>query len=750
MTASKHSCCSNLHLMHLALLFTFLFASTMTFAAPVLTENQVKAAFLYNFMKHTQWPKEASIKEFRVHFIGDNNGFYNEFTTISKDINIRGIKVVTSSSPAFTSKSTQHVLVVASSLNNQLKDITSSLVRSGTLLISDNAKDPKIVMINFTRPKQDALSFEVNKSNIVYDGLHISNDVLLHGGTEIEVATLYKEMEFLLSKIKNDVELNKKNLSLKLAEIDNKNAEILLLKNKTESINQQLDIQTTQFKNQQEKLQLLDNELRQVKATLDNSKKLLVDREHLVKALEVEISQKQNTLNQQQDKINSQQELVTEKSEKVTLQSATIASQRNVIFIAFSLLLIFLLLIISRQKLALTRERQLLETRAELIKAQASAIEAYESSLQLKNDFLAAINHEMRTPMNGIIGALQIARHADESELPAVMDIISTSSADMLTLVDDILTYIEIQSDQAELKPEAVCTTELFDTLRQHYQQKCHEKGLTLNWHISDNVMPWLELDIKKISKILHKLLDNAIKFTDTGAITFMAIYETGMPSGKLTCTIKDTGNGIPTEQQKLIFDAFWQADAGLTRRHEGLGIGLTICQKLIQILGGKIEIVSSIETGTIVTFMIDANAIQPPGITQNFPGLQKTASPVLIVEDNIINQKVLELMLDKLGYECIIANDGIEALDLLDNLTPALILMDLQMPRMDGFSCARLIRQRTDHRKDIAIIAISANMLETQQRGCLEAGMNSFLNKPIEMIQLKHTLAQFIQSSKN
>jgi signal transduction histidine kinase/ActR/RegA family two-component response regulator len=734
----------------ITLFFILLFSCISSYSLTDLSDNQAKAALLYNFIKHTQWPNEKGIDHLKVHFIGDNANFYNEFNKISGEITVRGKKISATHSLTFDPGKSSHILVVAESNNKQLKNITSTLVRSGTLIVSDNMKDPKIVMINFTHTKQDYLSFEVNKSNIVYEGLHISNDVLLHGGTEIEVATLYKEMESLLGKIKNDVEQNKKNLSLKLAEIDNKNAEILLLKNKADHINQQLDLQTAQFNAQQEKLLLLDSELNHVKSTLDNSKQLLLERELLVKGLEVEIRQKQNTLDVQKDQIQSQQEIVAEKTEKVSLQSATIDSQRNIIFIVLSLLFIFLLLIISRQKLALSRERQLLETRAQLIKAQAEAIAAYESSLKLKNDFLNAISHEMRTPMNGIIGALQIAKHDDPTDVSTVMDIISRCSAEMLTLVDDILTYIEIQSDQLELKPEPVSTTRFFDALRQHYLSLCQEKSLGLSWHISNNLAPWLDIDIKKFSKILHKLLDNAIKFTETGTITLIVRYEAAGTKGVLTCTVKDTGTGISTEQQQHIFDAFWQADSGLTRRHEGLGIGLTICQKLIHILGGNIDILSSEDSGTICTVTLDVTEIRNPVTLISENACPETTAPILIVEDNLINQRVLELMLDKLGYESIIANDGIEALAILDQQTPSIILMDLQMPRMDGITCTQAIRQRNDSCKEIPVIAISANLMESQQRNCMEAGMNAYLNKPVEMFELRQKLLQFIHPARN
>jgi signal transduction histidine kinase/CheY-like chemotaxis protein len=714
---------------------------------PELSENQVKAAYLYNFMKNTHWPKESAIKEFNVVFLGSEESFYNDFLTIAEKINIRGKKIRASKINTAANIKKQHVLVVSPLFNYKLKDIETSLMRSGTLIISDGVADKKIVMINYTYPKKSRVSFEINKSNIVYEGLAISNDVLLHGGTEIEVATLYKEMEFLLQDIIKQVEKNKTDLNAKISEINKKNSEILNLQEQTSTYTQQLATQSAQIQKEKENLLSLSNELNETKTALESNNMLLDSQKKLVSDLEIEITRNENTLQRQLREISDQHKLIDKKTETVNSQDATITSQRNIIVMALIILLAFLLIIINRQKQALTRQRQLVEAKAELIHAQNASIKAFESSIKLKNDFLAAISHEMRTPMNGIIGAVQIADSNDFASLLSAMDIITQSSHDMITLVDDILSYIEIQSEQVNITQEPIAAQNFFETLHQKYKPKCEQKQLALHWHVSDKLPQWILLDKNKYAKILQTLLDNALKFTHKGAITVIIRHEKTDTNNQLICTIKDTGTGIPKEAQAHIFDAFWQQDSGLTRQFGGLGIGLSICQKLVQILDGTLEMNSSKEQGTFFNITIEAPESNAPSITHtpSTAAFEKETHSILVVEDNTINQQVLVMMLKKLNYLTYIANDGIEALDVIEHITPALILMDLQMPNMDGFACTQKIRARLDAKKDIPIIAITANSMESQQNHCMQVGMNLCLSKPIELTVLKKAVEQFL-----
>ena len=453
-----------------------------------------------------------------------------------------------------------------------------------------------------------------------------------------------------------------------------------------------------------------------------------------------------SVLNRQQAEIEKQHRLIDNQSEQVVDQQATISSQRSIIIVVLVLLLVFTVVIILRQKQALARERKLLQAEAELVKAQSVSIKAFESSLKLKNDFLSAINHELRTPMNGILGALQVVDQDDEDSLRVAIDIISCSSAEMMALIDDVLTYTEIQSEQVRAKPEAVCIRELLDSIHARYALLCEDKGLRLNWHISDELASWIELDSTKLMKTLNKLLDNAVKFTDEGVISFTLDYLGAGESGnRIVCTVEDTGEGISTDAQAHLFEAFWQRESGVSRQYSGLGIGLAISQKLVHSMGGEISVESIVGKGCKATVSLPVTELLPVSEQSIIPVSVEPWSPILVVEDNQVNQKILQGMLKKLGYESIVANNGEEALLVMDRENPSLVLMDLQMPKMDGISCTKEIRQHGGLNRDIPIIAVTANLLDAQQSSCIDAGMNGYLGKPVKLSILQEALAKFV-----
>lgn len=749
---------------HMCWLVLALLCINSAAAQDVLSENRAKAALLYNFMKKTQWPDENGIEQFRVVFVGDQSHFFSEFESIAREVSIRGKAVKVTQLSDYTASSQQQVLVVSPNLNDQLDRIATAFVRTGTLLISDGASDKKSVMINYTYPKAEHLSFEVNKSNIIYDGLTISNDVMLHGGSEIEIATLYKEMEFSLQKIKDEVEQHKRELKQSKQSIQQKNldlkkqsSQIRAQSSRISTVAELLNQKSNQLNAQTEKLKEIDRELHQNKASLTSSKQLLEQRAQEVVGLGIQIAQKLSVLQQQEkdieqqrEEIMQQQSLIDQQSEKVVDQEATISSQRNVIIIVLVLLLAFTVYIILRQKQALARERKLLQAEEELVKAQSESIKAYESSLKVKNDFLTAVNHEMRTPMNGILGALQVVDSDDMESLRSSMEIVSNSASEMMELIDDVLTYSEIQSEQIQDRRETVCIQKLFDAMYQHYSVLCEDKGLRLNWQVSNELPVYLELDRENFTKALAKLFHNAIKFTEEGSISFTVDCVTNDTGRRIICNLEDTGKGIAEDEQKHLFEAFWQRESGVGRQYGGLGIGLAISQKLIHSMGGEIEVQSIESGGCKVVVSLAAVEARPVVESPQSSVAVENWLPILVVEDNLVNQKILQKMLKKLGYDSIVANDGEEALVTLKKENPSLVLMDVQMPKMDGITCTREIRKGGGLNGNVPIIAVTANLLDSQQENCIEAGMNGYLGKPVKLSVLKMTLAKYVPLEKD
>lgn len=383
----------------------------------------------------------------------------------------------------------------------------------------------------------------------------------------------------------------------------------------------------------------------------------------------------------------------------------------------------------------------------EKIQAQEESIRASESSLKLKNDFLTSVSHELRTPMNAIMGGLQVAQSHQQERLKPPFDSVQDGASEMMRLVNDILTHTEIQSQNLRIESRSTDMLSFLEFLKQRYQYLCDKKQLELHWNVDNDFPKWLMIDERKLQIIFSKLLDNAVKFTAKGEIKYtVSCNQETVPWG-LTCIIEDSGVGIDREKQAHIFDAFTQSDAGFQRGFGGLGIGLAICQSLTKAVGGELSLESVVGKGC--SFKVDIPVVigeKPEYVEPRARALSEL--PILIVEDNLVNQKIMVKMLEKLGYCSLIANNGIEGLEVIQQKEVSVILMDLQMPLMDGFCCAQEIRKNKS--LDIPIIAVTANLMDADKARCIDSGMNDFLEKPVKLNVLRSSLLQYVEEPVN
>lgn len=368
-----------------------------------------------------------------------------------------------------------------------------------------------------------------------------------------------------------------------------------------------------------------------------------------------------------------------------------------------------------------------------------------EKADKVKDEFLAAISHELRTPMHGILGGLQIAKQNRDEPLKPPLDLILSSASDMMRLINDILIYTEIQSGRLH---HNLSIHNIFlgsDILRKRYLNLCQAKGLELQWNLDESVPQWLEVDGEKILTALAKLLDNAVEYTDKGQVCFHGYCNMKSQPWQLVFSVTDSGIGIKDSDHENIFRAFQQNEGGFVRRFGGIGIGLTICKELTEFLGGDLTVDSVPAKGSTFTISCPVAAVRGQAPVRSAADMAAHELPILIVEDNVINQKIMTKMLAKLGYDSLLAVHGEEALSILERDPIALILMDLRMPVMDGFSCTELIRQRDDELRSTPIIAVTANLMDADKEHCLQVGMNSYLKKPVDLNVLQMTLKKYI-----
>jgi len=728
-----------------------LFFSISALAQNALSEEQAKASLLYNFIKHVSWPEETHIPSLKVAFWGVDGLFHAAFDNIASEARIRNKSLQSSNIDSYHSASSYHVLVVGQQFEHLLPRVAAELAKSNTLIVSDGAKERSAIMINFTYPSEQQLSFEVNSANVAVEGLRLSNDILLFGGTEVDVVALYRDLEKdllaskqafreqqrLLLEQENALLVQSQKLGQQDELIRQQGEHIVKQQSNIQTLtDKQLDIESSLSRSSKAlMLSLQENEA--VKADLDNSR-------GESQRLASEIIKNQLILDEQQSKMADLSLQIDSQVEQLDSQQDTIANQRGIIVIVLSILLIIALYMIARQKHALRQERALLEAKAELVKAQEKSIDAYKVSLESKDNFLSAINHELRTPMHLIMGALHNISEKDKTGLQQGLDIVEQGAEQMLELISDILLYSELQAGDVSVNPCDVDIKYQMVDVCDKYEQMALDRDLGFYLHFARTVPQYLSFDIDRFCVVIEKILDNALRFTQEGDIVVNIDWHVAKGS-QLIVQINDTGIGMSQAQLEKVFQPFDQYQGGLSREYEGLGIGLSLCQKIMQALGGEITISSDPACGTSVYLSLPAaNVMDIEKPAQAFLQLAvdntKTVQTVLVVEDNIVSQLLTERIVQDLGYEAMVAGSGQQALELMRECHPHLVLMDLQMPAMDGISCYQQMLEEPSL-ANIPVIALTANAQQSIKTQCLSLGMCAVLTKPVHIEKLKYNI---------
>jgi signal transduction histidine kinase len=722
------------------------FAQTQT-----LNKQRITATYIYNFAKNIEWPNEAAISSFEIAvFSADKTPVYNELVLLAENVKLKNQPITVSQITSVKALSKYHVVYIENANSQSVADIYEAVEGKPVLLVTFDFTNKQLVMINLVPSGSDRLRFEVNKSNLLNQGLKPLPELILNGGTEIDVAKLFREGQSSLVTLQKQLQSREKVLADLTAKTQAQEALNTLLETQMSELSKNIQksdsliaVQNSQLeKGKQERLDLLSEVELRTKDLAAQQKQLAMVMNQ-INTREKRVAELDHTIKTQEIDLKNQREAITN-------LDIIVGAQKKALVYAWGLVILGALLVITifvaysmkrrdNQRLAAhAQDLQFAKDRLSIAKRKA------EDASQAKGEFLSLMSHELRTPLQAIIGYTEVViedlkLNDDQLHIKDLMRVI-TNSERLLKLINGVLDLAKIESGRMELDLTEVKLSSLVDDAVGTVKPLLEKNAIQLKLDVNDGAFLPIA-DPEKLLHIMINLLGNASKFAPKGVVTLKAHHE----AYRLFFSVSDTGIGISQEQQEHIFDAFRQADSSTTRKYQGSGLGLSITRQLCEMMGGTIGVES--ELGKGATFIVDvplpieANAllgqtaaVYDQDMDEAEESLDAAGNHIVMIDDDPAFLDIMARTMRREGYSVHTAHDADTGFKLLQKVKPQVITLDLLLPDQHGWLLFEKIKDDPEL-KDIPVIIIS---IMDDRKYTYKRQAEEFLTKPIRRETLK------------
>lgn len=726
--------------------------------ATALDKQKITVSYLYNFAKNIEWPNQSAMTSFDIGVYGGYNPvLMDELKVLQQRVKLRGLPITVNQVSRIEMLGKYHLVYIEQASAKTIGEAYDALEGKPVLLVTHAYQDKQFVMINLLPTADDRLKFEVNKSNIINHGLTPLPELILNGGTEIDVAKLYREGQASLVTLQKQLQgrekaLHELSLSIQKQQATNTQMEqqMASLAESIEKSDALIARQTLQLQEQQVQIEASieerENLLREV---AQRTQELDTQQQHL-NAILKEIDAREKRLTFLNDTIQSQENTILKQKDAIVNLDELVDSQKvalrylwgSVILGALLIVTVFVAYNIKRRDnlrlAAHSQDLQMARDRLAIAKRKA------EDASQAKSEFLSLMSHELRTPLQAIIGYTEVVieelKLADDEHHVRDLTRVIANSERLLKLINSVLDLAKIESGRMDLDLTEVKLSSLVDEALATVAPLLEQNAIRLHLDVDDGeFLP--KADPEKLLHILINLLGNAIKFAPNGQVRIKAYHQ----PKRIFISISDSGIGISAEQQANIFDPFKQADSGTTRKFQGSGLGLSITRQLCELMGGTIRVES--ELGAGAKFIVELPLpINPTPSAKKVPEVVDadaeplnappavTGDQVVMIDDDPAFVDIMARTLRAEGYEVHTANDAETGWRLIQSIKPQVITLDLLLPDQHGWILFERIKDDPDVR-DIPVIVVS--MIEERKRFNRQPA-EEYLTKPVKRETLK------------